>query len=423
MQTHSDSPAPRLAPTGSREPGWARLPDEPPHQPVPHDATTEPGWVAPIPPDTAASPDAGGGRRGAALWQVLLAGVVGAGLALVGFVLVDDDPVVTETAASEPVIASPGPAEAEEPIQPIPGAESPDAASIADKVIPSIVTVEVAGPTSGGSGSGVIMSSDGLIITNDHVIDAGSEYQVILSDGRTAYDATLVGTDPLTDLAVLQVDATGLTPVEFGDTSILRVGDPTVAVGSPLGLEGGPSLTVGVLSAFGRQVQVSANDTLYGMLQTDAPITQGSSGGALVDAQGRLIGITTAVGVSDVGIEGIGFATPIELVQRVVDELVTTGETDHAFLGILGATSFADAPDGASVAVGVQVESVEPETGAEAGGLLAGDLIVSLDGDDVTTMDDLIVALRYLRAGDAITLTVSGDDGTRDLDIVLGPRP
>ncbi|NIR40838.1 MAG: PDZ domain-containing protein [Actinobacteria bacterium] len=274
-----------------------------------------------------------------------------------------------------------------------------------------------------GSGSGVIIDAGGLIVTNDHVIAAGTQYEVVLSDGRTAYEATLVGTDPLTDLAVLKIEAEGLTPIRFGDTSELRVGDSAVAVGSPLGLEGGPSLTVGVLSAFGRQVQVSNDDVLYGMLQTDAPITQGSSGGALVDGRGRLIGITTAVGVSEVGVEGIGFATPIELVERVIDELIATGEIHHAFLGIFGGTSFADAADGASVAVGVQVSSVEPGTGAEAGGLEAGDLITSIDGLPVTTMDDLVVALRYMTAGDAITLTVSGETGARTLDITLGERP
>lgn len=409
----------RLGATGSREPVWRRLPDEPP---LDHDAATrdtlERGWVAPIPVAPAPLPPA---RRRSGFWQTLLAAVLGAGLALAGFLILDDDPAAVDPADAlvagsevvEPVADEP------EPAGSLLGLANFDAAAIGDAVIPSIVTVQVGN----GSGSGVIMSADGLIITNDHVVAAGSSYQVILSDGRTAYAARLVGTDPLTDLAVLEIDAEGLTPIQFGDTTTLRVGEGAIAVGSPLGLDGGPSLTVGVVSAFGRQVQVSADDILYGMLQTDAPITQGSSGGALVDAQGRLIGITTAVGVSDVGLEGIGFATPVELVQRVVDDLVADGSIDHAFLGIFGATSFADAADGSSIAVGVEVSSVEADTGAAEGGLLAGDLITAVNGEPVTTMDDLIVALRYQRAGDGITVTVSDDTGPRDLSITLGARP
>ena len=305
---------------------------------------------------------------------------------------------------------------------------APDAVAIGDAVIPSIVTVQVGSEgTSGialsGSGSGVILDDQGHVITNDHVVSAGSSFQVVLSDGRTTYDATLIGTDPLTDLAVLKIEASGLRPITFGETTSLRVGDAAVAVGSPLGLEGGPSLTVGVLSAFGRQVQVSAEDILYGMLQTDAPITQGSSGGALVDTRGRLIGITTAVGVSSVGVEGIGFATPVELVERVTSEIIATGSVNHAFLGILGATSFSTATDGASVAVGVEVDSIEPGSGAADAGLTAGSLITAVDGEPVTTMDDLIVALRYHAAGDDITITVSSAGNDTTLPVTLGVRP
>ncbi len=430
MDTHEvDVTPPRITATGSRQPVWVRLPDEPPFGGA-DDETIE-IFIPPVVPSTPpmpAAPPAPSRRRGGWL-QTLGAAVLGAGLALAGFLALDDDPAPApaEVPAAAPVVVDPEPSEPRvvdtAPI-PQPVAPATNAVAIGEAVIPSIVTVQVGnGGGLSGSGSGVIIDAGGLIVTNDHVIAAGTQYEVVLSDGRTAYEATLVGTDPLTDLAVLKIEAEGLTPIRFGDTSELRVGDSAVAVGSPLGLEGGPSLTVGVLSAFGRQVQVSNDDVLYGMLQTDAPITQGSSGGALVDGRGRLIGITTAVGVSDVGVEGIGFATPIELVERVIDELIATGEIHHAFLGIFGGTSFADAADGASVAVGVQVSSVEPGTGAEAGGLEAGDLITSIDGLPVTTMDDLVVALRYMTAGDAITLTVSGETGARTLDITLGERP
>jgi len=429
-QTRTDPAAPpRLDATGSREPVWVRLPGEPPLEP-------EDGVVAsslgPVSSRSGIAPAEVRRRRLGAGWlQTIVAAVLGAALALAGFQLIEDDtPPPTTTVAADAAAAGVD----DETVQPIeitpaPGlGGDPDAVSIASAVIPSIVTVQVgtsdaAGIIIQGSGSGVILDAAGLIVTNDHVVSAGTSYEVVLSDGRTKYEATLVGTDPLTDLAVLRIDAAGLRPITLGDTESLRVGDAAVAVGSPLGLEGGPSLTVGVLSAFGRQVQVSADDILYGMLQTDAPITQGSSGGALVDTRGRLIGITTAVGVSDVGVEGIGFATPVELVKRVTDEIIANGLVEHAFLGILGTTSFSTAADGGSVAVGVEVESIEPSSGAEAAGLEAGALITAIDGDPVTTMDDLIVALRYHAAGDAITITVADTGGDIVLPVTLGARP
>ncbi|MDJ0959924.1 MAG: trypsin-like peptidase domain-containing protein [Acidimicrobiia bacterium] len=379
-------------------------------------------------------------RQGARWWQTGLAAVLGAVLAVGGLQLVEGDesisaaaPAIAVAAAEAPsdegVAEAAVPAESAVPDTVVPSLPSPtdltpapssaDAVAVGAKVIPSIVTVEVLG--NGrivGSGSGVIITADGYIVTNDHVVAGGQGYQVVLSDGRTTYSASLVGTDPLTDLAVLDIAAEGLTPIEYGSAAALSVGDAAVAVGSPLGLEGGPSLTVGVVSAFGRQVQTSATDVLYGMLQTDAPITSGSSGGALVDGAGRLIGITTAVGVSDVGVEGIGFATPIEIVTRIVDELVAEGDVGHAFLGISGITSFDAAADGARVAAGVEVGSVGDGSAAANAGLQAGDVITSIDGLRVETMDELIVALRVRFPGDDVQLTVNGSDVT----VTLGVR-
>jgi putative serine protease PepD len=302
-----------------------------------------------------------------------------------------------------------------------------DPAAVGATVIPSVVTVEVgtAGPDgffARGSGSGVILDTQGHIATNDHVAAIADDHQVILSDGRV-YDALLIGTDPLTDLAVLQITATDLVPIEFGAADELSVGDPAVAVGSPLGLEGGPSLTVGVVSAFGRQVQTDADSVLFGMLQTDAPITSGSSGGALVDASGRLIGITTAVGVSEVGIEGIGFATPVELVGRVVDELIAEGSIQHAFLGITGETAFDEIGTDGKSPTGVVILTVEPGSAAAAAGLEAGDVITTVDGERISTMDELISALRRYGAGQETSLIVDRA-GTSDTVIVtLGVRP
>ncbi len=379
-------------------------------------------------------------RQGARWWQTGLAAVLGAVLAVGGLQLVEGDEAATAAAPAVAVEATDAPSEDRivdpetpassavpetvvpslpSPTELTPAPSSADAVAVGSKVIPSIVTVEVLG--NGriiGSGSGVVITADGYIVTNDHVVDGGEGYQVVLSDGRTTYSATLVGTDPLTDLAVLDISAEGLTPIEYGSAAALDVGDAAVAVGSPLGLEGGPSLTVGVVSAFGRQVQTSATDILYGMIQTDAPITSGSSGGALVDGAGRLIGITTAVGVSDVGVEGIGFATPIEIVTRVVDELVAEGEVGHAFLGISGITAFDSAADGARVAAGVEIGSVGDGSAAATAGLVAGDVITSIDGLSVETMDELIVALRVRFPGDSVELTVNGTP----VDVTLGVR-
>ncbi|MGZ8786072.1 MAG: S1C family serine protease, partial [Acidimicrobiia bacterium] len=299
-----------------------------------------------------------------------------------------------------------------------------DAVAVGEVAIPSIVSVQIGqnGPTGFsevGSGSGVVFDTEGHIITNDHVVSSGSAYQVVFADGRV-YEATLVGTDPVTDLAVLKINADNLVPIEFGTSDNLSVGDPAVAVGNPLGLEGGPSLTVGVLSAFDRQVQTSASEVLYGMLQTDAPITQGSSGGALVDETGRLIGITTAVGVSQIGVEGIGFATPVEIVERVVTELIATGKASSAFLGIVGGTSFDTAADGAQIPVGVEISEVDPAGAAATAGLQATDVITSFEGQDMQTIQDLIVLLRRSHAGDRVELRIERSGSVQSIDVVLG---
>ena len=446
-ETVTAEPTERLAPTGSRLPVWYRLPDEPPlatypDQPRPDDDTVErpatagepvaaavatdpsypappdPGQVDAYPGTRLAPAPAAVSRRGS-WFQAIVAGLVGAALALAGAAVIGDD----DTAPDDSTAAAATPSAAPDLAAPSTGGN----AAIAAEVLPSIVTVMVGNDSAQGldtigSGSGVIISEDGLIVTNDHVVEGAPDYRVVLSDGRTSYEATLIGTDPVTDLAVLDIEAAGLVPIELGATTELSVGDAAVAVGSPLGLDGGPSVTVGVLSAFGRQVTTDPERTLFGMLQTDAPITQGSSGGALVDSQGRLIGITTAVGVSDVGIEGVGFATPVELVSRVVDELVADGSVEHAFLGIRGGTAFDTSPDGAQVAAGVQIDSVEPGTAAADAGLEAGEIITSVDGEPLITMDELVIALRHHSAGDEVTLTVvpSAGETPRTVEVVLG---
>lgn len=199
-----------------------------------------------------------------------------------------------------------------------------DVSALAAQAVDSVVEINVAlrsrGPfSSRGSGSGVIVDTDGTIVTNAHVVRNATEVEVELNNGLT-YRGEVLAIDPPRDLAVVKIDAEGLTAVELGSSNDLAVGQPVIAIGNPLALDGGPSVSTGIVSALDRNVR-GDNEALNGVIQTDAAITQGSSGGALLDAQGRLIGITTAVGVSRIGIEGIGFAVPVESVRDILSEV------------------------------------------------------------------------------------------------------
>lgn len=298
------------------------------------------------------------------------------------------------------------------------------AAAVARRVVPSVVTVETfQGGIRTGSGSGVILDADlGYIATNQHVVEDDRVVGIVLSDGRR-YDGTVVGTDALTDLAVVQIEAFALVAIERGSTVDLEVGAGAIAIGNPLGLEGGPTVTVGVVSAFDRQVGGDAGeDDLFGMLQTDAPFTRGSSGGALVDTKGRLIGITTAVAVSDLGAEGLGFATPVEVVNRVTAEIIATGESSHGFLGISGTTQLEAQPDGGEAPIGVLVSELLEGSSAGAGGIAEGDIITTVNGINVTTMPGLVAALRRYSPGDDIVVEYRHDGELVEVTFPLGAR-
>jgi S1-C subfamily serine protease len=199
-----------------------------------------------------------------------------------------------------------------------------DVSAIATNASASVVTIEISTTFRGhavevGSGSGVIVDETGTIVTNAHVIESGSVFTVVMSDG-SSLPATVLGVDSDHDLAAIDIDAEDLSPIELGSTTGLLVGNPVVAIGNPLGLEGGPSVSTGIVSALNRTLE-DTDGVLSGIIQTDAAITEGSSGGALLDASGNLIGVTTAVGVSSVGIEGIGFAIPVETITTFLDTL------------------------------------------------------------------------------------------------------
>lgn len=296
-----------------------------------------------------------------------------------------------------------------------------------EKVFPSIVTVEVGSQTGeqidiSGSGSGVALGN-GHIATNHHVVEGIDFVQIVLQDGRI-YDATVVGSDAFTDLAVLSTDATDLVPIELGNTADLSIGELTIAVGNPLGQSGGASLTVGVLSALSRRVDFEDNTTLFGMLQTDAPITNGSSGGALVDEDGRLIGITSAIGLSEAGAEGIGYAIPVELVRRITDEIIEVGAAHHPYLGIEGQDAIETADDGARIPAGARINRIDPADGAAGtAGMEPDDVIVAMDGVEIATMNELVVQLRLFRVGDTIDIDIVRDGEELRLPVTLHERP
>ena len=299
--------------------------------------------------------------------------------------------------------------------------------AVAARTIPSIAAIQIfatPGEPSSlvGAGSGVVYSGDGLIITNSHVIADAAEVRVSLSDGRT-YVAEVVGEDPVTDIAVVRIPTSDVTPIRLADMDRVGIGDIAIAIGNPLGLEGGPSVTSGVVSAFRRELEVDpfTRQTLYGLLQTDAPITRGSSGGALVDDAGALLGITTAIGVSDVGAEGLGFAVPANLAESIVVDLIEDGRIRHAFLGIEGRPAFATR-EGAEVPVGAEILDLTPGSAIGSAGARPGDVIVSLHGSQVTSMNTLVAELRMFRAGDIVNVGLLRNGERVDLSLTLDER-
>jgi putative serine protease PepD len=330
------------------------------------------------------------------------AGVVGG---LVGTQLADSDggPVAAEAAGTEPVLA-----------ESAPPARAPESvAGIAQQALPSVVSIA----TSGGTGSGFVITEDGYIVTNHHVVaDAGADgVRVSLRDGREVA-ATVVGTSPAYDLAVLDVDLTGLTPLPLGDSAQVVVGDPVVAVGNPLGLEG--TVTAGIVSAVDRPVTAGGQDevSFINAIQTDAAINPGNSGGPLLDASGQVVGVNSSIATLGVGATGqggsigLGFAIPINQARLTAEEIIADGE---ATFPVIGATLDVSTGQGAVIA------SVVPAGPAEGAGLRPGDVVTSIDGTTVRTSEELIVAIRSRQPGDTVELTYErgGSEGTVTLQL------
>jgi len=296
--------------------------------------------------------------------------------------------------------------------------------AIAQHLRPTIVELDVDGNHGKASGSGVLFRNDGEILTNNHVVDGASAVQAIMSDGRRL-PAHVVGGDADTDIAVVKIDVDGVYPVApLGTAQDLKAGQQAVAIGSPLGLVGGPSVSVGVVSALGRQVQPRDGGTpLLDMIQTDAPIASGSSGGALLDSTGAVIGITTAIAVGDNGTQGLGFATPIDIAKDTAEQLIATGKVVHVWIGVEGDDIDSATAAQLSINGGAMVKKVRSGTPAAGAGIAVRDIIVRVDNQSVGSMGALIVSLRTRKPGDKVNLGYIRDGQWHTVQVTVVQRP
>jgi S1-C subfamily serine protease len=309
----------------------------------------------------------------------------------------------------------------EVPMRTVSTPASESVVDIAQRVRPAITQIRVEGKEGGASGSGVLFQSDGHLLTNFHVIDGADAVKVVLDSGREL-TAKVVGTDPENDVAVLKVDGGPFPVAALGTAADLHVGQSAIAIGSPLGLAGGPSVTVGVVSALHRRLDTQTGPPLLDMIQTDAPISPGSSGGALLDSDGAVIGLTTAVATTD-GAQGLGFATPIDIARSSADQLIAGGKVVHVWLGIEGTDVDPTTAKEMSIDGGALIGRVVQGSPADKSGLKARDVIVSIDNQAVKTMGALVVALRTHRPGDAVALDIRRGKDQRHMTVSLIERP
>jgi putative serine protease PepD len=416
---------PGRAATGEAWSPWQRGPEAsaartaelpPPPAPPggwPGPAAPAQGSTAELPPPAGrapAPPGSGSSGRGRTLVIGLVAGLLGG---LLGGVVGHQ---LAEGGGSVGVLDSPIPQA---------GNDAPPGAveAVAARLLPSVVQIRVRSGSGGGGGegSGMILSPDGLVLTNNHVVDeaaGGATLTAVFQDGRTAA-AQIVGRDPSSDIAVIRVQGvSGLTPIELGNSDAVRVGQQVVAIGSPLGLGG--SVTSGIISAVDRAVnvgpQIGATDsTVLNALQTDAAINPGNSGGPLVDMQGRVIGVNSAIattGGADGGSIGVGFSIPINQAHRVAKELEDTGVATRAVLGVNVAAR--DDGEGNGAVVG----QVTPGGPAQLAGIVDGEVITRVDDRVITNGDELVAAIRDHAPGDQVTLVVNG----RLVQVTLGSK-
>jgi putative serine protease PepD len=353
-------------------------------------------------------------RTRLAVLALVAALVLGVGLGAAAFAVVDDDggTVVRQVTVegSEPVAEGGLPASV-----------------IYDRALKAVVEIAAGSGAGRAQGSGFVYDREGHVVTNQHVVAGASSISVSFWNG-VELDARLVGTDPSTDLAVLRVDAPAglLSPLGLTDSSAVDVGDPVLAVGSPFGLEG--TITSGIVSALHREMRAPNNFTILDTIQTDAAINHGNSGGPLLDRRGRVIGVNAQIESESGGSDGVGFAIPSNTVRSIVRQLISTGEVEHAYLGVRMAP----------VEDGVAITQVVPDTPADDAGLRpatgtelvdgqevpsGGDVIVEFDGQAVSSPTALQSAVDARRPGETVQVVVLRDGERRTLEVTLGVRP
>lgn len=280
------------------------------------------------------------------------------------------------------------------------------------------------------SGSGIIISEDGYIVTNNHVVNSSSQstyydiseatsLKVTLFNDETQYDAKIIGKDPQTDLAVLKIEKDGLTKAEFADSDTVKVGEFAMAVGNPLDL--GTTITCGVVSALNRDVQDSEGSTTYTCIQTDAAINSGNSGGALVNSKGQVIGINT-LKVSSTGVEGIGFAIPVNSTTDIINQLIEYKTVKRPYIGISGRDLDEATAKKYNLVVGVYIVSIDDYSAAEKAGLKVGDVIIKANDKEIKTMTELNELKNTFSIGDTIKLKIVRDGQEKEINLTLGEQ-
>lgn len=269
-----------------------------------------------------------------------------------------------------------------------------------------------------GSGSGVIIDPSGVIVTNDHVVEGAAELSVSLADGRYV-KASVVGRDPSFDLAVLKVRSSGLVAAQLGNSDQLQVGETAIAIGNPLGKEFARSVTVGVISAKDRPVNVG--ERVFKLIQTDAAINPGNSGGALVNSRGLVVGINSAK-LAAPGVEGMGFAIPINDARPIIAEILRSGKVNRAWMGVKASTIDEPVNDKFGLPSGVLIRKVIPGSPAEKAGLKRGDILMAIDGKKVSEMSDLNALLQGCGIGDRCRLEIMRDDRKMEIIVEMGQQ-
>ncbi|HEY6793811.1 MAG TPA: trypsin-like peptidase domain-containing protein [Kineosporiaceae bacterium] len=467
--------SPKAPPAAPPPPGWGAASGSPgygsgPYQPVGYGPP--PGWDQTQPISGAPAPDQGGasthpfgapvqgqpgqdppagpfrapGVAGHERRRPGWAGVVGVGAAAAvlsslltaGLVHYQDG---GNTGAVLPAAAGSSPGTQSAPLV-TSTAKQPDWVAVANAVEPSVVAVQVEFGNGGGEGSGVILDSSGRILTNNHVVAEGNgtpSITVVLSDGR-AYPASIVGTDPSTDLAVIKINTSvpGLKQATLGDSSAVRTGDPVMAVGNPLGLS--DTVTTGIVSALNRPVSAGnpggggrnffgqpsgGEPVVTNAIQTDAAINPGNSGGALVDTGARVIGITSSIaslsqGGGQSGNIGLGFAIPINEAKLVADQIIKTGKVQHAYLGVSLQDNAVDL--GGAQREAAIVRDVSGGSPAAQAGLKAGDAIIAINGQRIDSSNSLVGSIRAISPGSQVTLTIVRNGSQRNVSVTLATR-